>query len=62
MSDYLWDKSGPPDPDVERLEKTLATLRYRGQAPAPRRIPLRVRWLAVAAMLIVGAAGISSRS
>jgi ferric-dicitrate binding protein FerR (iron transport regulator) len=26
--DYLWDRSGPPDPDVERLEKLLAPLAH----------------------------------
>lgn len=26
MSDYLWDKSGRPDPEVERLEKLLAPI------------------------------------
>jgi len=31
--DYLWDKSGPPDPDVEKLEEQLGSLRYR---PRPR--------------------------
>ena len=25
--DYLWDRSGPPDADVERLERLLGTLR-----------------------------------
>ncbi len=31
--DYLWDGSGDPDPEIEKLEKSLATFRYRGQAP-----------------------------
>jgi FecR-like protein len=31
---YLWDKSGPPDPDIEKLERVLGTLRFRGTAPA----------------------------
>src|SRR2546423_9390614 len=30
--DYLWDRSGPPDPDVERLERMLG--RLRTTAPA----------------------------
>ena len=29
MSDYLWDGSGPPDPDVLALEKALAPLRRK---------------------------------
>lgn len=31
--DYLWDRSGEPDPDVERLETVLG--RLRSTAPAP---------------------------
>jgi FecR protein len=36
--DYLWEPSGTPDPDVERLEQVLGRLRTK--APAPRvRLP-----------------------
>jgi hypothetical protein len=52
--DYLWDRSGPPDPEIERLEKTLAPLRYRhtaaivhAAAPRPRLV-----WAAVAASVL----------
>lgn len=51
--DYLWDRSGEPDPEVERLEKSLAVLREDAPAPvlvagAPR--PRRMRsWLWAAA-------------
>ena len=31
--DYLWDPSGPPDPEIERLERALG--RLRTTAPAP---------------------------
>jgi hypothetical protein len=31
--DYLWDGSGEPDPEVQKLEKTLG--RYRHHQPAP---------------------------
>jgi hypothetical protein len=31
--DYLWDGSGEPDPEVQKLEKTLG--RYRHKQPAP---------------------------
>ena len=31
--DYLWDKSGPPDPDVERLEALLKPLRSTPPVP-----------------------------
>lgn len=34
--DYLWDKSGEPDPEIERLEQTLGRLRYKRPAePLP---------------------------
>lgn len=36
MSDYLWDKTGEPDEDVERLENLLGTLRYQ---PRPLELP-----------------------
>ena len=50
---YLWDRSGPPDPEVERLEELLAPLAHRPAGrPAltvvPRR-PTVLRVLAVAA-------------
>lgn len=32
MSDYLWDKKGEADPDVERLEHLLGGLRHRPRA------------------------------
>lgn len=38
MSDqYLWDRSGPPDPDVERLERLLGRLQTTPPMPAWRR-------------------------
>lgn len=37
MSDYLWDKSGAPDPEIERLEKLLTPL---GHGSQPGRGPL----------------------
>jgi hypothetical protein len=36
MSDYLWDKTGEPEEDVERLEQLLGTLRYE---PRPLQLP-----------------------
>jgi hypothetical protein len=33
-SDYLWDRSGEPDPEVQHLEEILGTLRHRGSLPA----------------------------
>src|SRR5882724_4735858 len=53
--EYLWDKSGEPDPEVQQLEEILGTLRYQ---PRPLEIPKQLvgerrRWylpaLAVAA-------------
>ena len=29
--DYLWDKSGEPDPEIQKLENILGTLRYQPQ-------------------------------
>ncbi|HJZ89136.1 MAG TPA: hypothetical protein VKN99_28390 [Polyangia bacterium] len=51
---YLWDGSGAPDPEVERLERVLGRLRWREQPmPLPRlaarAVPVR-RWLGVAAL------------
>ena len=34
--DYLWDKSGAPDPEIRKLEEVLGTLRYQ---PRPLEIP-----------------------
>jgi hypothetical protein len=31
--DYLWDGSGEPDPEIQKLENTLAKFHYEGQAP-----------------------------
>lgn len=50
--DYLWDRSGTPDPEVQRLEQLLG--RYKHQAPL-KVVPHRRRWVpyAVAASLVV---------
>ena len=61
--DYLWDKSGAVDLEIEKLERTLSTLsldvRDRsldpGPAPMPApRSPVPLAWLAAAAALAVG--------
>src|ERR1700722_2351854 len=31
--DYLWDGSGEPDPEIQKLENSLAKFRHGGQAP-----------------------------
>lgn len=64
--DYLWDRSGPSDPEVERLESVLAPLAHDGArplrlpAPVVRRSPrtlAAIAALAGAAMLAVIAGG-----
>jgi len=63
--DYLWDRSGEPDPEVERLEKLLGRFRSDGPAPDltprvaefPRRSWWMPRWQAIAAGLLLAAAG-----
>ncbi len=50
--DYLWDRSGPPDLEVARLERRLAPLRYRHR---PQSGPSRARWAMVAALVAVAA-------
>jgi hypothetical protein len=46
MDSYLWDRSGPPDPEVQELEKALAVFRYvppplRQRAPSDDLSPIR---------------------
>lgn len=52
--DYLWDKSGKPDPQIQELEEILAPLRYR---PKPLEIPTVRRRsyvpLAIAAAILI---------
>jgi len=52
--DYLWDKTGQPDPEIQKLEEILGTLRYQ---PKPLELPVSRRWnyfplLAIAASLL----------
>jgi hypothetical protein len=59
--DYLWDRSGPPDPEIEQLENTLARFRYHHQTILPRAAtprPSRARW-AMAAAIVLAAAGLT---
>jgi hypothetical protein len=37
--DYLWDKTGEPDPEIQKLEEILGTLRYQ---PQPLELPLEL--------------------
>ncbi|MDP8979015.1 MAG: FecR domain-containing protein [Acidobacteriota bacterium] len=58
MSDYLWDKSGAPDPEIERLEALLAPLAHKpGNAPELRtRRPVYIALAIAASMVIVAGA------
>jgi len=70
--DYLWDGSGEPDPEVQKLETLLARLRHNQPAPefpayaaAPRGSRWRqlfaryqLRWAAAAATLVVAATAV----
>lgn len=38
--DYLWDRSGEPDPEIQELEQALGSLRYQ---PRPLEIPPQLR-------------------
>jgi hypothetical protein len=49
VSDYLWDKSGKPDPEIVKLEEQLGALRY--QRSKPKR-PVWIPLLAAAALLL----------
>src|SRR5262245_55992669 len=58
--DYLWDGSGPPDPEVAGLERALRPLRYRPPSPVSlpaRRLsrPLAYAAAAAVALLTAGA-------
>lgn len=50
MSDYLWDKSGEPDGEIQRLENLLAPLQHRAKRTS--RVPF-----AIAASLFLALAG-----
>jgi hypothetical protein len=62
--DYLWDRSGPPDPEIERLERTLAPLRYRHRADLlhASHTPPRRWWAVAAAAIVVVAAALEMRT
>jgi hypothetical protein len=57
---YLWDRSGPPDPEVENLERVLSPLRYRHDAAMAGAISVRRPvWPALAAAAaLIAAAGL----
>ena len=47
--DYLWDRSGNPDPEIVALEDALAPLRWSGKRKQP------IRWAALAAIILIAA-------
>ena len=57
--EYLWDKSGEPDPEIQELEEILGPLRYQPrplELPAPRRNNY-LPWAIAASLLIALMAG-----
>ena len=72
--DYLWDGSGEPDPEIQKLENTLGKFRHQGQPPEfPEIAPVRpsrfwqrflpAHWsfgfaVATATILLIAAVGI----
>lgn len=65
-NDYLWDRTGEPDTEVQQLEDVLGTLRYQPRAlelpattkPAQRRRFLPALAIAAAIAFMILAAGI----
>jgi hypothetical protein len=62
--DYLWDRSGEPDPEVERLERVLGKYRYQAKPLSALHSRLSERrggWIrlaAVAAAILIVLAGL----
>jgi hypothetical protein len=66
--DYLWDQTGEPDPEIQKLERVLGTLRYQprpldipaGLAPVRRQtfVPRLPRLLAIAATIAIMVLGV----
>ncbi len=55
--DYLWNRSGTPDPDVERLEKLLAPLAHDAPLDEVRlRRKRRTPWFVIGAVIAAAAA------
>jgi hypothetical protein len=51
--DYLWDRSGEPDPQVQQLEEILGTLRYQPKPLKLKHRPNIFPLLAIAATVVV---------
>lgn len=41
--DYLWDRSGEPDPELQKLESALSRFAHRGEAPDFSRVEIEKR-------------------
>lgn len=50
--DYLWNREGEPDPEIERLENILGSLRHKGSPPSRWGASSRY-WLVAAAAVVV---------
>ena len=51
--DYLWDKTGQPDPQIQQLEEILGTMRYQPKPlviPEDLRVPQRKSYLPLVAI------------
>lgn len=55
MSDYLWDGSGDPDPEVVRLERVLRAARYDGAIDLPHGPSARRPRRRIAPVMALGA-------
>ena len=51
--DYLWDRSGEPDPQIQQLEEILGTLRYQPKPLKLKHRPNIFPLLAIAATIAV---------
>ena len=61
-NDYLWDRSGDPDPEIEKLENLLAPLAYRpGRQFRERRYWPAVAGIAATVVLTAGAVWMATR-
>ena len=54
--DYLWNRSGPPDPDVEKLERLLAPLAHDAPLDQLRMRRRRLPWIVLGVAVAAAAA------
>jgi hypothetical protein len=57
-TDYLWDPTKRPDPEVAKLERALRGFRFDERAPVPLRLTERRRRITVLRVVAAAAAGI----